>query len=193
VSGGTAAPGGTAARGEPVTVGDRDGAGFRLADEDLADYVVLDFAAFDEWLEEDEPVVGHPRDPFHRVDIRQTSRPVRIEIDGDVVADTTHARLLFETQISTRFYIPREDNTAELYPSERRTYCPYKGQASYWSLGGHQDIAWSYEDPLPDGPPVKGLVAFWDERVDVFVDGVKRGRATGDIADAMKSEFGVAD
>jgi uncharacterized protein (DUF427 family) len=183
------------AEGEPVTVGDRDGAGFRLTDADLADYVVLDFAAFDEWLEEDEPVVGHPRDPFHRVDIRQTSRPVRIEIEGDVVADTTRARLLFETQIATRFYIPREDVTAELYPSERRTYCPYKGQASYWSLdaGGRRrpDIAWSYEQPLPEVPQLKGLIAFWDERVDVVLDGVHRGRPGGPIAAALRDEFSV--
>jgi uncharacterized protein (DUF427 family) len=183
------------AAGEPVTVAGREGAGFRLADEDLAGYVVLDFTAFDEWYEEDEPVIGHPRDPYHRVDIRQTSRPVRIEIDGDVVADTTRARLLFETQISTRFYIPREDITVELYPSERQTYCPYKGQASYWSLdaGGRRrpDIAWSYEQPLPDVPQIKGLISFWDERVDVVLDGVRRARPGGPIATALRDEFSV--
>ena len=97
------------AAGEPVSIGDRVGAGFRLADEDLAGYVVLDFDAFDDWFEEDEPIVGHPRDPFHRVDVRRTSRPVRIEVDGDVVAETTRARLLFETSLPLRFYLPRED------------------------------------------------------------------------------------
>src|SRR5919198_3877148 len=108
------------AGGEPVSIGGRDGAGFRFADEDLAGYVELDFRAFDEWYEEDERIAGHPRDPYHRVDVRQTSRPVRIEIDGDVVAETTRARLLFETQLPTRFYVPRDDVRPELHPSERQ-------------------------------------------------------------------------
>jgi uncharacterized protein (DUF427 family) len=177
------------AAGEPVSVGERFAAGFRLADP--AGYVVLDFNAFDAWYEEDERVRGHPRDPFSRIDVRATSRPVRIERDGQVLAETTRARMLFETGIHTRFYILKEDVRGELVPSERRSYCPYKGEASYWSLGEHRDIAWSYEDPLPDGPLVKGLVAFWDERVDVFVDGQRRARPGGDIAGAMKDEFGA--
>src|SRR4051812_8551992 len=176
------------AAGEPVTIADRAGAGFRLADEDLAGYVVLDFAAFDEWYEEDEPVVVHPRDPYHRVDVRQTSRPVRIEIGGDVVAETTHARLLFGTQLPTRFYPPREGVAAELHPSDRRSSCPYKAGASCWSVEGggrrRPDIAWSSAQPLPDLPQVAGLVAFWDERVDVFPDGERRARPGGAIAAA---------
>jgi uncharacterized protein (DUF427 family) len=177
------------AEGEPVTIGGRAGAGFRLADP--AGYVELDFRAFDAWYEEDERVFGHPRDPFSRIDVRRTSRPVRIEIDGEVLAETTRARLLFETGIHTRFYVPKEDVRGELAPSDRRSYCPYKGEASYWSVGGHEDIAWSYEAPLPDGPPVAGLVAFWDERVDVFLDGARRPRPGGEVADAMEEEFGL--
>jgi uncharacterized protein (DUF427 family) len=182
------------AAGEPVSIGDREGAGFRLADEDLAGYVVLDFDAF-EWHEEDEPIAGHPRDPFHRVDIRQSARPVRIEVDGEVVAETTRARMVAETSLPLRFYLPREDVRAELHPSPRRTYCPYKGQASYWSIdaGGRrrESIGWSYEQPLPDVAPIAGLVAFWDERVDVFVDGERRERPGGPFADALRDEFGV--
>ena len=182
------------AEGEPVTVGGRAGAGFRLADEDLAGYVELDFAAFD-WFEEDERVTGHPRDPFHRVDVRRSSRPIRIEVDGEVIAETTGARLLFETQLPTRFYLPREDIQAELRPSEARSYCPYKGAASYWSLeaGGRvlEDIGWTYAEPLPDAVSIKGLVAFWDEQVDVFVDGERRSRPGGEISKALKDEFGV--
>jgi uncharacterized protein (DUF427 family) len=177
------------AAGDAVSIGGRFAAGFRL--EDPAGYVVLDFNAFDAWYEEDERVQGHPRDPFSRIDVRATSRPVRIELGGQVLAETTRARMLFETGIHTRFYVPKEDVRGELVASDRRSYCPYKGEASYWSLGEHQDIAWSYEDPLPDGPLVKGLVAFWDERVDVFVDGVPRGRPDGAIADAMTDEFGA--
>jgi uncharacterized protein (DUF427 family) len=179
------------ADGEPVAIGDREGAGFRLADEDLDGYVALDFAAFDAWYEEDEPIAGHPRDPFHRVDVRLTSRPVRVELGGQVVAETTRARLLFETGLPTRFYLPREDVHGELAGSPQRTYCPYKGEASYWSLGRHEDIAWSYEEPLPDMTAIAGLVAFWDDRVEVTFDGEPRARPGGAIADALRDEFGV--
>jgi uncharacterized protein (DUF427 family) len=180
------------APGEPVTIAGRVGAGFRLADEALAGYVALEFAAFDAWYEEDEPIAGHPRDPFHRVDVRRTSRPVRIELDGDVLAETTAARLLFETSIPTRFYVPRDDVRVPLHPSPRRTYCPYKGEASTWSVdvGGrrHEDVAWSYEQPLLDGPPIAGLVAFWDERVDVIFDGERRTRPGSAISAALLDE-----
>ena len=183
------------ASGEPLSVGDRDGAAYRFLDEDLAGYVALDFAAFDAWYEEDEQVLSHPRDPFHRVDVRRTSRPVRIEVDGDVIADTERARLLFETSLPVRFYVPRVDVLVELQPSSRRSYCPYKGEASYWSIdaGGRlrKDIGWTYEQPLPDGPPVAGLVAFWDERVDVVFDGRRRARPGGPISEALRDEFRV--
>jgi uncharacterized protein (DUF427 family) len=183
------------AEGEPVSIDDRVGAGFRLADADLAGYVVLDFAAFDDWYEEDERIAGHPRDPFHRVDVRQSARPLRIEVGGEVVAETTQARLLFETQLPTRFYIPREDVRSELHTSDRHSYCPYKGDASYWSVdaGGRrrEDIAWSYEQPLPDAVAIAGLVAFWDERVNVFFDGEKREQARGAIPKALRDEFRV--
>ena len=183
------------AAGEPVSIDGRAGAGFRLADEELAGYVVLDFKAFDDWYEEDERIFGHPRDPFHRVDSRLSGRPVRIEVGGDVVAETTRARLLSETSLPLRFYVPREDVRLELHPSERHSYCPYKGQASYWSVdaGGRRraDVAWSYEQPLPDAMEIAGLVAFWDERVDVFLDGERRARPSGAVAAALRDEFGV--
>jgi uncharacterized protein (DUF427 family) len=181
--------------GDPLTVGDRVGAGFRFADPDLDGYVELDFRAFDEWYEEEERVFSHPRDPFHRIDILPSSRTVRIEVDGEVVAETTHARLLFETSVYTRFYIPREDVLLALRPSERISYCPYKGQASYWSVeaGGRlrQDLAWSYEQPRDEVSPITGLVAFWDERVDVYLDGELHARPGGAIARAFKEEFSV--
>jgi uncharacterized protein (DUF427 family) len=183
------------AAGEPVSINGRVGAGFRLVDEDLAGYVALDFAGFDDWYEEDERIVGHPREPFHRVDIRQTMRPVRIEVGGDVIAETTRARLLFETSLPTRFYLPREDMRVDLHPSSRRTYCPYKGEASYWSVdaGGRQrkDLGWSYEQPLTDVVAITGLVAFWDDRVDVFFDGRRRERPGGAFAEALADEFAV--
>jgi uncharacterized protein (DUF427 family) len=179
------------ADGEPLTVGDRSGAGFRFADDDLAGYVELDFAAF-EWYEEDERIHGHPRDPFHRVDVRRTSRPVRIEIDGDVVAETTAARLLYETSLPMRFYIPRED-VRGLRPGDFSSYCPYKGRASYWSLdaGGRtrENACWSYEDPVPERSDIAGLVSFWNENVDIYLDGELHGRPTGALAAALRDEF----
>jgi uncharacterized protein (DUF427 family) len=181
--------------GKPVSIEDRVGAGFRLSDDDLAGYVELDFDAFDEWYEEDERIAGHPRDPFHRVDVHQSARPVRIELDGDVVAETTRARLVSETQLPMRFYLPREDVRVELHPSSARSYCPYKGKASYWSVdaGGrrHEDLGWTYERPLPDAVALAGLVAFWDEQVDVFLDGERRERPGGAISEALRDEFGV--
>jgi uncharacterized protein (DUF427 family) len=175
------------APGEPVLVAGRPG--FRL--EELPGYVVLDFTAFDAWYEEDEQVFGHPRDPYHRVDVRRSSRPLRIELDGAVLAETTSARMLFETSLPTRFYLPWEDIAVALRPSARRSYCPYKGQASYWSADAAEDIAWSYEDPLPELSVIKGLVAFWDETVDVFLDGELRARPGGAVAEALADEFGV--
>jgi uncharacterized protein (DUF427 family) len=164
--------------GQPlsVRVGDetREEAAFRPADSDLADHVILDFRAFDQWYEEDDPMVAHPRDPYHRLDARPSSRHVRVELGGRLLAESRRPVLLFETGLPTRFYLPREDVRAELRPTEKVTYCAYKGRASYWSVGGEDDLAWTYREPLPDGARLAGLVAFFDERVDVTVDEVRR-------------------
>ncbi len=154
-------------------------AGFRPADPDLAGHVVLDFDAF-AWLEEDEPVVSHPRDPFHRIDVLDSSRHVVIERDGVVLAESTSPRLLFETSLPTRYYLARDDIRIPLEPSGTRTYCAYKGEAGYWSpiLGGRTvpDLAWSYEQPLHDASRVDGRICFFDEKVDLTVDGERRER-----------------
>ncbi len=172
------------AEGEAVDVRadghDCPGAGFRLADPDLAGYVVLDFQAFDAWLEEDEPNVAHPRDPFHRIDVVASSRQVRLELNGEVLAESSRPALLFETMLPVRYYLPREDVSASLIPSQKQTYCAYKGRASYWSatVGGETitDIAWTYRQPLHDASRVGGLVAFFDERVDVVLEGERHER-----------------
>lgn len=163
-----------------VRAGDdvRPGAAYRIDDDDLAGHTLLDFAAFG-WLEEDEPVLGHPCDPYHRIDVRRSSRLVRVEAGGEVLAESARPLLMFETNLPVRFYLPREDvRISRLAPSSTRTYCPYKGQASYWSVDGGdeslRDIAWTYREPLPDSPQIAGLVAFYDERVDVTVDGRRR-------------------
>jgi uncharacterized protein (DUF427 family) len=154
--------------------------GFRLADPDLDDYVILDFNAFDKWYEEDEQNVGHPRNPFHRIDILHSSRHVQVELDGEVLAESTRPRLLFETSLPMRVYIPREEVRAELRPSTKRSYCAYKGHASYWSLaaGGveRENLGWSYEEPLREAAEITGLVSFFNEKVDVVVDGERSER-----------------
>jgi uncharacterized protein (DUF427 family) len=156
------------------------GAGLLPDDPDLAGYVVLDFTAFDAWWEEDEPNVGHPRDPFHRIDVLASSRAVRLELDGVLLAASSRPLVLFETMLPARFYLPPDDVRVELVPSPTRSICAYKGQASYWSavLAGSPvpDLAWSYPDPLREAGQVRGLVAFFDERVDVEVDGRRVAR-----------------
>jgi len=158
----------------------RPGAGFRPDDPDLAGLVILDFAAFDAWYEEDELNVAHPRDPFHRIDVLPSSRQVRLELDGQLLAVSSRPVLLFETMLPARYYLPRADITAELVPSPTRTWCAYKGQASYFSasVGGRlvPDIAWSYPDPQHDAARVRDLIAFFDERIDVTLDGERRAR-----------------
>lgn len=149
----------------------------RCEDPALDGYVLVDWDAVDRWLEEDEEVVGHPRDPFHRVDVRRSSRHVVVELDGTVVADTRRPVLLFETGLPVRHYIERADVRLDLLaPSDRRTTCAYKGHASYFSAPGHPNIAWTYEEPLPDAEQIRGLIAFFDEHADVTVDGERMER-----------------
>ena len=167
--------------GEPLAIrspgADREVAAFRLFDADLADYVLLDFDGFDAWYREDERNVGHPRDPFHRIDIVHSSRHVRVEHDGEVVAESTRPYLLFETQLPVRYYLPREDVRADrLAPSDTHTFCAYKGRASYLSLAGAEDVAWFYPEPLREAAEVTDRVAFFNERMDIVVDGERLER-----------------
>jgi uncharacterized protein (DUF427 family) len=143
----------------------------------LNNAVRFDWGAMSEWLEEDEPVYTHPRDPHTRVDILASSRHVRIEVDGVTLADSRSPRILFETGLPPRYYLPLTDiKTGMLRPSTTQTHCPYKGTASYWSVDTgkslHEDIVWMYRSPLPESQKVAGLAAFYDEKVDVFVDDV---------------------
>jgi uncharacterized protein (DUF427 family) len=133
------------------------------------------------WFEEAMEVVVHARDPKHRVDALPSDRHVVVEIAGEVVADSRRPHAVFETSLPVRWYLPMEDVRQELLvPSGLVTSCPYKGTARYWSVraGGelHEDIAWSYPTPIPELPRVAGLVAFFDERVDLTVDGERQER-----------------
>ena len=141
----------------------------------LRDLVRIEWGAMDQWLEEDEPVYVHPRDPYKRVDILASSRRVRVELDGVTLADSARPRILFETSLIPRYYVPLPDvRTDLLRRSETTSHCPYKGVASWWSVqvgaALHEDLAWTYQAPLPESQKVAGLVCFQDERVDMVLD-----------------------
>ena len=135
----------------------------------------------DAWFEEDEEVFVHPRDPYTRVDTVHSSRHVRVEIEGMTVAETRRPILLFETGLPTRYYIPKLDVRMDLLePTETVTQCPYKGVARHWSarVGGKRikDIVWSYPAPIPECPKIENLLSFYNEHVDLYVDGVLQDR-----------------
>ena len=141
----------------------------------LRDLVRFEWDAMGEWLEEDEPVYTHPRDPYHRVDILASSRHVRVEVDGVTVADSARPVILFETGLPPRYYLPLSDiRTDLLTPSATQTHCPYKGTATYWSVdtghGTHPDLAWAYRAPLPESQKIAGLACFYNEKTDVYLD-----------------------
>ncbi|MEQ7122897.1 DUF427 domain-containing protein [Actinopolymorpha sp. B11F2] len=160
------------------------GAALRYLDSpvvELRDLVRLDWDAMDAWFEEDEEVFVHPRSPYARIDVLASSRHVRVEVDGVTVAESAHPTLLFETGLPLRYYLPKTHVRMDLLtPSATATHCPYKGQAEYWSVTvngtEHPDLAWSYRTPLPESQKVAGLIAFYDDKVDVYVDGVLQKR-----------------
>jgi len=137
----------------------------------IKDYLAFYWNKVDHWIEEDEEIFGHARDPYSRVDVRPSSRRVQVTFNGEVVADTRRGMFLFETGHATRYYIPQQDVRTELLTrSASSTVCPYKGTASYWSLRvgdrGVEDVAWVYLDPLPDCPRIAGYLCFYPEKVD---------------------------
>jgi len=140
------------------------------------EYVRFGWNDMDAWFEEDEEVYVHPRDPHSRVDILPSSRSVRVERDGVVLAESTHPSILFETGLPPRWYIPKVDVRMDLLQhTDTATRCPYKGTAEYWAarVGDRllPDLAWSYRTPLPESERIAGMICFYNERVDLFVDG----------------------
>ena len=143
---------------------------------ELRDYIAFEWRKVDAWYEEDDEVFVHPRDPYHRVDVLNSSRHVKVVIVGQVVAETHRPRLLFETGIRTRYYIPKVDVRMDLLePTATLTQCPYKGNATYWSARiGDQvfpDIVWSYPFPIPECTKIQNLLAFYNEKTEIYVDG----------------------
>ena len=147
----------------------------------LRGHVALYWRVPDEWFAEDEQLFGHARDPYSRIDVYPTSRRVRVSIGGVTVADSVRTRALFETAQPTRYYFPPEDVRLDLLePSPTRTRCAYKGSASHWHARAgdelHEDVAWTYSEPQHDAEQVRDLIAFYNERVDLEVDGESQDR-----------------
>ncbi|MDQ1733654.1 MAG: hypothetical protein QOK10_3813 [Pseudonocardiales bacterium] len=148
---------------------------------ELNGLVRFDWNAVDQWFEEDEPVYFHPRNPYTRIDILSSSRHIQVEIDGVLLADSHQPRILYETGLPPRYYLPQTDVRMDLLaPSATHTDCPYKGTASYFDVevGGklYADHVWWYPTPLPESQKIIGLLSFYDEKVDVIIDGVRQER-----------------
>jgi uncharacterized protein (DUF427 family) len=142
----------------------------------LAGYRAFYWDKLDEWLEEDEPAIVHARDPYHRVDVLDSSRQVRVSLHGETLAETTRARVIFETGLPPRWYFPPEDVRRDmLVESDHQTGCAYKGFADYWSVRVNgeleENLVWFYPEPRRDAEPIRGYLAFFNERVDLEVDG----------------------
>jgi uncharacterized protein (DUF427 family) len=143
---------------------------------DISGHVGIYWDALDSWWEEADEVFVHPRDPYHRVDVLRGARDIRVEVNGEVLAESARPLMLFETGLPTRYYLPRSDVAlGTLSESDTVTRCPYKGVATYFSIeaGGktHDDLAWSYLAPIPECSKVEHAIAFHNEHVDLYVDG----------------------
>jgi uncharacterized protein (DUF427 family) len=151
-------------------------------DGPLAGYARFEWGSLDAWFEEDEEIFVHPRNPYARVDALRSSRHIRVELEGVLLAESGSPVLLFETGLPTRYYLDRTAvNFGALERSETTTACPYKGRTTdYWSIrtpsGLHQDLAWSYVFPAEGLGAIAGLVAFYNEKVDITLDGVALDR-----------------
>ncbi|KAA0022419.1 DUF427 domain-containing protein [Antrihabitans cavernicola] len=138
--------------------------------EVLAELCSIRTDAVDQWFEEDQPVRGHPRDPFHRIDCLPSSRTVVVTAGDTELARSTRPVALFETGLPARFYIPVDDVSAELTATATSTYCPYKGEADYVAAAGIDDVAWRYQAPFSESAAIAGLVCFDPAKVTVRVD-----------------------
>ncbi|MFJ5212375.1 DUF427 domain-containing protein [Streptomyces nigra] len=142
--------------------------------EILKGRVAFAWRAMDAFYEEDERIVGHAADAYHRIDIRRTSRHLTVRSGGRVVADSKRPLVLYESGFAPRWYVPRADvDESALTPMAGQTFCPYKGLASYYEIDGARGAAWSYEDAWPEVRQVSGMVSFEADQVEVYLDDVR--------------------
>ncbi|MDX6280405.1 MAG: hypothetical protein QOH03_1476 [Kribbellaceae bacterium] len=148
----------------------------------LPGMVRFEWDALDAWFEEDEQVFVHPRNPYARVDSLRSTRHVQVSLDGLVLADSSSTVMVFETGLPTRYYFNRtEVDFTHLEPSDTETACPYKGRTTgYWSVRSgstlHEDLAWAYDFPTLALQPIAGLIAFYNEKLDIAIDDVPLDR-----------------
>ena len=145
------------------------------------------------WLEEDEEIGVHPRDPYHRIDVLATARHITISLGGRLLAETDRALALFESNLPPRWYLPRDDVRAPLRPSDTVTHCPYKGEAHYHSVAVGEgqdgtDLLWFYSDPLDEVRRVRDLVCFYNEKVDIELDGEAQARPESPFSGRVRSD-----
>jgi uncharacterized protein (DUF427 family) len=170
-----------------VTVGDASRPRSAWQHVELPDYaselkgrVAFAWRAMDAFYEEDERIVGHAADAYHRIDIRQTSRHLIVRDGDQVIADSSRPLVLFESGFAPRWYVPREDVTdGALTPVEGQTFCPYKGLCSYYDIGTAQRAAWSYEDAWTEVRRISGMVSFEPDKVEVELDGKRMRQEPG--------------
>ena len=156
----------------------------------LKGLIAFYFNRMGRWREEGEEIGVHPRDPYHRVDLVATDRHIRISLNGKVLAQTSRAMALFESNLPPRWYLPLDDIRVELEPSDTITRCPYKGTAGYYSFDveGGKDLVWFYADPLPEVVRIKDLVCFFNEKVDIELDGELQERPESPWSHGVKSD-----
>ncbi len=141
-------------------------------------YMRVPWDAVDTWVEEGRTLVHYPPNPYHRVDCRPTRRRLRVEVAGEVLVDTDDTVIVFETSLAPRLYVaPDHVRTDLLWRSDTTSYCNYKGFATYWGSGEVADVAWSYDEPLPETTPIAGYFSFDPERADVTAELPNSGRA----------------
>ena len=141
---------------------------------ELKGRVAFGWRAMDAFYEEDEPILGHAADPYHRIDIRQTSRHLVVRHEGRVIADSTRPLALYESGFAPRWYVPRADvDLSALTPARGQTFCPYKGLASYYDIADAHRAGWSYEDAWTEVTRISGLISFEPDQVEVSLDGTR--------------------
>ena len=141
---------------------------------ELKDRAAFAWRAMDAFYEEDDRIVGHAADVYHRIDIRNTSRRLVVRHDGQVIADTTRPLVLYESGFAPRWYVPRADvNESALTAVQGETFCPYKGLCSYYDIGDARRAAWSYPDAWPEVGRVAGLISFEPDKTEVYLDGTR--------------------
>jgi uncharacterized protein (DUF427 family) len=161
----------------------------------IGDMIAFYWDRVDRWLEEDEEIYVHPRDPYHRIDVLRSDRHVRISLEGELLAESDRPTALFESNLPPRWYLPPEDVVAELEPTDTVTRCGYKGQASYYAVrlasgDATPDLVWTYTDPLEEAGRIAGLLCFFNERVDLELDGEPQERPVSAWSRGVKEVTG---